>query len=89
MNPNPDFILQGDTTSYTVYLYTNGVQQADVFTFTLGNNDVPVENYTLSTISGNSFSVKNVKVYMDDPLVIDCTSGSNTKQLSILLKGSW
>jgi len=89
VNPNPDFILQGETTSYTVYLYTNGVQQSDVFTFTLGNNDVPVENYTLSTISGNSFSIKNIKVYMDDPLVIDCTSGSNTKQLSILLKGSW
>jgi len=89
VSPNPDFILQGVTKTYTTYLYINGTQQADVFTFALGNANVPVDNYEFTTISGNSFSVENVKVYMDDPLVINCVSGSNTKQLSILLKGSW
>jgi hypothetical protein len=89
VDPNPDFILQGDTTSYNVKLYVDGVQQAETFAFTISGSNVPTDNYTFTTITGNSFSVENIKVYMDNPLVINCVSGSATKQLSILLKGSW
>jgi hypothetical protein len=89
VDPNPDFILQDDTTSYNVKLYVDGVQQAETFAFTISGSNVPTDNYTFTTITGNSFSVENIKVYMDNPLVINCVSGSATKQLSILLKGSW
>ena len=89
VSPLPSYILQGDTQAYTVYAYNNGVQESDAFTFTLANANVPVANYTFTTIDDNSFSVENIKLYLDYPLIINAVSGSLSKQISILLKGSY
>ncbi len=82
-------ILEEDTTTFTSYLYLNGVQQADVFTYAPANTNVPTNHYTLTTISQNSFSVKNNEMYLESPLLINATSGSYTKQISISLNGAW
>jgi len=82
-------ILEGDTASFTSYLYVNGVQQADVFTFPLVNANVPVDHYTLSNITNNGFDITNSEMYLDYPLLINATSGSYTKQISINLNGAW
>jgi hypothetical protein len=82
-------ILEGESQTFTSYLYTNGVQQADVFTFTLANANVPVANYTMDTITNNSFKITNVNMYLDYPLLINAVSGSYTKQISIMLAGAF
>jgi hypothetical protein len=90
INPSDNIsIIEGESQTFTSYLYTNGVQQADVFTFTLANSNVPTNRYVLSTLSNNSFSVENVNMYLDYPLLILATSGSYTKQISIMLAGAF
>lgn len=82
-------ILEGESQTFTSYLYTNGVQQADIFTFSLANSNVPTNRYILSTLSNNSFSVENINMYLDYPLLINAVSGSYTKQISIVLAGAF
>jgi uncharacterized protein YjdB len=86
-SPSTNYILEGSSQTYTVYLYTNGTIQADTFTFSVVAGNVPSTNYSLTIINGNSFTVDNIGKYMDEPLVIHCVSGTNTKDVSILLKG--
>jgi hypothetical protein len=81
-------ILEGDTTTFTTYLYTNGVQQADTFTFAPTNSNVPTDHYILIP-SSNGFSLENVERYLDLPLLITATTGSYTKQISITLNGAF
>ena len=94
ISPVPDYILEGETETYECYLYSSGSATADVFTFAIsGSSTVPVDHYTLTSISGNNFSVENLEMYLDDPLKIICSTGSgsglNTREIEILLKGDW
>jgi len=89
VSPTPDYILQEETETYSVYLYLNGSLQGDTFTFVIGDTNVPTENYVFTSIDGNSFSVKNEYMYLSYPLVISCVSGSYSRNLSIDLRGSW
>lgn len=89
ISPVTDYVLEGDTQTYTCYLFTNGVQQINTFNFNIANNNVPANNYAFTVIDGNTFSVKNNSLYLNYPLVINCISGSNSKQFSITLKGAW
>jgi hypothetical protein len=81
-------ILESDTQIFTVYLYTNGIQQANVFTFAPTNANVPTDHYIMIT-NNNGFSLENVEKYLDLPLIITATSGSYTKQISITLNGAF
>ena len=89
VTPIPSYILQGDTETYTVYVYNDGVVAGDAFTFALADANVPVANYTFTVIDDNSFSIKNNKLYLEYPLLINAVSGSLQKQISITLKGSY
>ncbi len=89
VDPNPDFILEGETKTYDVKLYLNGTVQADTFTFALNDANVPTSKYTLVAPVGNTIVLTNNHYYLDYPLVINCVSGSNNRQLSILLRGGW
>ena len=89
VSPTNDTVLEGTTTTFTVYGYVGGVQQADVYTFALSNSNVPSDHYTLTTIDDNSFSVKNIEMYLSYPLVVTATSGSYTTDVSIDLRGAW
>ena len=82
-------ILEGDTETFTSYVYVNGVQQANTFSFVKANNNVPIANYVLTTIDGNTISAENIQKYATNPLLINCTSGSYVKQISIDLRGAW
>ncbi len=81
-------ILEGDTQIFTTYLYANGVQQANIFTFAAANTNVPTDHYIMIT-NNNGFSVENVEKYLDLPLIITATTGSYTKQISITLNGAF
>jgi uncharacterized protein YjdB len=88
--PNENFIYQGDTKTFTVKLYLNGVVQSDVMTFSVDSlNGVPSANYTFTSLSSYTFSVKNIKMYLTENLKIHCVTGTHTKDIEILLKGSW
>ena len=89
ISPISNYVLEKNTQIYNVYLYDNGVQQTDVFVFTLTPGSVPSANYVYTTINGNSFSVKNNSKYLEDVLTINCVSGTNSKSITVLLKGSW
>jgi len=89
VDPNSDYLLQGDTTTYSVFLYKDSVLQSDTFAFTIANSNVPASSYTFTAIDDNNFSIKNNALYMADTLDVDCVSGSQSRQLNILLKGSW
>ena len=82
-------IIEGESQTFTSYLYANGIQQADAFTFSLANSNVPTNRYVLSTLSNNSFSVENLNMYLDYPLIINAVSGSYSKQIQIMLAGAF
>ncbi len=89
ISPEDNYILEGDTQVYSVYLYLNGVQQVDTFTFTVANNNVPVANYIFTVLSSNTFSIKNNAMYLYSTLDISCVSGAYNKLLEVNLKGGW
>lgn len=87
--PSDRYILQGDTQTYNVYLYEDGIQQPDIFMVSVADYNVPSNKYTLTVIDGNSFSIKNNYMYLDYPLVLNLTSGLISDTLEIELRGAW
>lgn len=82
-------LLEGTSQTINVYLENNGVVQGDVFTFTVASTSVPMDKYSFATIDGNSFSVSNIEMYLDEPLVIRAISGIYIKDILITLRGAW
>ncbi len=89
ITPNQNYILQGDTQTFDVRLWLNGIVQSDTFAFTLDSNTVPIANYVYTVIDGHSFSVKNIKKFLTDSLNVNCVSGSNSKSIDIMLKTAY
>jgi len=87
--PEINYVLEGDTETYDVYLHLNGSQQVDAFAFTLEANTIPDDNYDFSVIDGNSFSIENIERYFLDTIIVTCVSGIHSRQVEINLKGSW
>jgi hypothetical protein len=88
ISPSSNSILAGASQTYTAYLYKNGTIQADTFTFSVDTtNTVAATKYDLTTVTGNSFNVRNISMNMEAPLIVKMVSGSYTKLLSIYLKG--
>jgi len=88
-NPTFNYVLESDIQSFTVYLYQNGVRQSDLFTTTVFDYNVPSENYTLTNVDGNNFTLKNNEKFLDYPLILTFTTGSISKNLEIELRGAW
>lgn len=88
-NPNIDNIKQGITETFTVYKYVDNVQAVDTFTITAAG--ISTDYYTLTVLSGNSFSIENIKVNYDTNLVVTCVSNvdSTTDTLTLEMKGVW
>jgi hypothetical protein len=88
ISPSTNYILEGKSRTYTVYLYENDVVQADTFTITCDAHTVPAANYTF-TPSANGFVIANVLRDVSSYLTITCTSGTNTKTFDVYLRGAW
>ena len=89
VDPNENYLLEGETETYAVTLELNSATQADVFAFAVVAGNVPTDHYAFATIDGNSFSLENVERYVEESLVIRATSGIHTKDISIALRGAW
>jgi hypothetical protein len=87
-SPSIDYILQGDTTTFTTYLYQNGNILNNAFIFTT-DNDVATEKYDFTIISDNSFSIKNNLMDLVNILTVTATSGSYTSDIELSLRGAW
>lgn len=89
ISPSTNFILQGETVTYTAYLYLNGVQQADVVNFTDITIGVPQVNYLFSVVDSNSFTIENNLLYLTAQVTIQCTSGIYSNTIAISLRGEF
>lgn len=87
ISPNVTSILQGKNQTYEIFLYIDGIKQNNVFTFTASGADSS-SCYGFEALSGNSFKVSCLKM-SGLPLVVNCVSGSESKSISISLKGLW
>lgn len=86
--PMVNSIYLNDTQVFTVNKYVNGVANTDTFTIVCEN--VPVTNYELNIIDGNTFSIKN-KIPSNNLLLIKCTNNTTSEivTLSVKLTKSW
>ena len=86
--PTVNFIYLNDTQEFTVYKYINGVANSDSFTITA--NGVPNDNYLLTIINGNKFSIRN-NIQSNDLLQVRCKNNTSSEEIvmSIKLVGKW
>ena len=89
ISPDINYILEGMSRTYSVYLYTNDVQQADAFVVSCIPNGISQTNYTFNQIDGNNFYIKNNVRDISSYLTIQVTSGSHVASRNIYLKGAW
>lgn len=85
IDPLYDFVKQNRVNTFTVTLYKNGEPQADNITYTTSGLD---SSYFTLTQNGNQFTLVGLKA-STTPLVINFTSGTTTKSISILLKSAF
>jgi len=89
ISPNVNYILEGVQKDFSVFLYENDVEQADVFTISCNPNLVPTSSYTFEQLDGNHFRIKNIRRNDVSFLTIQCSSGANIKTFDIFLRGGW
>ena len=90
VSPSTGFLYEGDSQIFEVYAYYSGSLQSDIgFDFSVSTSSIPSTKYTFSEVDDNSFSVSNDDMYLDNPLVINATSGSLSKDVEIELRGAW
>lgn len=86
--PEPSYIIEGRTETYDCQLYLGGILTPASFVFAISeNNQAPLGNFVLQQINANTFSVKNIKRSPYKNLKINCTSGVNTYDITIILRG--
>ena len=95
-SPNTNYILEGESQVYTVYLYTNGVKDTGAtFTYSVNARTVPTENFGFSYTAtpGNGFTVQNIERCMTDYITVSCTTiisaVPHIGTLDVNLRGSW
>lgn len=90
IDPNTNYILEGNSRAYSVYLYENNVLQADTFTITCNGNSVPSTSYTFTQTDDNHFEITNILRDIDSYLTISCVTGAlPAKTFDVYLRGAW
>ena len=87
INPNIDYILQDNTLNIECFLYESNVQQENEITFRDISLNIPTNKYSFNIIDGNHFSIKNNGMFMDSPVLIECSVGEYIKTFSFDLRG--
>ena len=81
--PVVNSIYLNDTKTFVVNKYVNGVANTDTFSVSCGGVDQ--NNYLLTIINGNSFSIKNL-VASDPLLKITCVDNVTQEEISMSVK---
>ena len=87
INPDINYVLQDESQIFEVYLYKNGNKQDNIFDFSDISEGVPVNNYELIDVNNNSFTLKNNKMFMKNPVVIRCSCDYGSIDFEIMLRG--
>ena len=86
IEPNVDYILQNSEKIFDVSLYKNGEKIEGNIEIKDISLSVPRNNYEMR-IENNSFILKNKKVYMEEPIKVQCSTDEITKVFEIRLRG--
>jgi len=89
ISPDTNFVLEGATNTYAVYLYEDDTIQADTLTITCNRNNVPAVNFTFTQTDGNHFTILNTLRDSSSYLTITCTVGAVSKTMNIYMRGAW
>ena len=87
INPNINYVLQNTSQQFSVYLYKNGIKQNDTVSFLDISSNIPAGKYTIIVDDDNSFTLYNNGMYMNNPVVVKCVSGTTIKEFNIMLRG--
>lgn len=86
---NISSVIEGYTQTFNVYKYVNSVKTANTFTFSASG--VPSEYYELVSVNGNTFTLKCVKAYNKNAILLvafDTIESTETKK-EVWMKGGW
>lgn len=72
INPDINYVLEGETISITANLYKNGIKQDNMLTIVDVSENVPRQNYRI-TIKDNTFTIENKQKYLNDKVKIQCS----------------
>ena len=91
IEPNSNYVLEGDTKTYFIKLYKNGVEQPDAFSIECIPNNVPPSKFEFTVIDGNSFKIKNIEKDVSSNLTIRITTPNypGVFLYDISLRGAW
>lgn len=87
VDPNVTYVLQNKSQQFSVNLYKNGIKQADEVTFTDLSTGIPSGKYVITGGDNNTFTLTNQGMYMGSPVIVRCSCGSYSIELSIKLRG--
>lgn len=87
--PSINYLLQTEEQVFTVYLYNNGIKQSNPIKITNVTRGVPKANYEFTKIDDNAFSIKNLIMCMNAPVVIKCECEGYSDEISLELRGVW
>lgn len=87
VEPEVDYILQGQNKQFSAYLYINGVRQEESIDFTDLTKNVPHDKYNIEINDNNHFTIYNEGMYMDYPISLRCSNDDTIKIINIQLRG--
>lgn len=87
VDPNITYVLQNKSQQFSVNLYKNGIKQADEVTFTDLSTGIPSGKYVITGGDNNTFTLTNQGMYMGSPVIVRCSCGDYSVELSIKLRG--
>lgn len=89
ITPNNGTILESGSQIYDAHYYSGSTILSGSFIFSVSGSNVPVSNYTFTSLTSNTFSVVNNERYMDYPLLILCSGSSGSRIFDVSLAGAW
>ena len=86
ISPDIDYVLEGETITLNVDLYKNGIKQDNSIEIKDISINVPRKNYKLIA-SNNSFTLSNYKMYLENPVVVECSCDDVVRVFEFTLRG--
>jgi hypothetical protein len=87
--PNLNYVLEGDSTKYGVYKFTNGATGSEAFTFTLSPHTIPPTSYKFTQNDSHHFTIENKLRDVDSYLTVNYGATGVTGTFDIYLRGAW
>lgn len=73
-------ILEGESQTFSIYKYVNGIANND--TFTIVGTQTPSDSFTLTIVDGNHFTITN-NASSPIPLLVECTDNVSQEEIEM------